>query len=76
MQAYDEGLKPFLGIDQKQIDAIVSDIMMPRTSGLELVETLKGDPDTKAIPPKRRIRISAAASGDGARTGARWEGIM
>jgi hypothetical protein len=26
VQAYDEGLKPFLGIDQKQIDAIVSDM--------------------------------------------------
>jgi len=33
-----------------QPDLIISDIMMPRTSGLELVETLKADPDTKAIP--------------------------
>src|SRR5687768_18424484 len=33
-----------------QPDVIISDIMMPRTSGLELVETLKADPDTKAIP--------------------------
>ena len=33
-----------------QPDVIISDIMMPRTSGLELVETLKVDPDTKAIP--------------------------
>ena len=31
-------------------DVIVSDIMMPRTSGLELLATLKGDPDTKGIP--------------------------
>jgi len=31
-------------------DVVISDIMMPRTSGLELVETLKSDPDTKAIP--------------------------
>jgi DNA-binding response OmpR family regulator len=31
-------------------DVIISDIMMPRTSGLELVETLKADADTKAIP--------------------------
>jgi CheY-like chemotaxis protein len=29
---------------------IVSDIMMPHTSGLELVAALKSDPDTKAIP--------------------------
>jgi DNA-binding response OmpR family regulator len=33
-----------------QPSVIISDIMMPRTSGLELVETLKADPDTKAIP--------------------------
>ena len=33
-----------------QPDVIISDIMMPKTSGLELVETLKADPDTKAIP--------------------------
>ena len=31
-------------------DVIISDIMMPQTSGLELVTTLKGDADTKAIP--------------------------
>ena len=33
-----------------QPDVIVSDIMMPHTSGLELLAALKGDPDTKAIP--------------------------
>jgi DNA-binding response OmpR family regulator len=31
-------------------DVIVSDIMMPHTSGLELLASLKGDPDTKGIP--------------------------
>ena len=31
-------------------DVLVTDIMMPHTSGLELLTTLKGDPDTKAIP--------------------------
>jgi DNA-binding response OmpR family regulator len=31
-------------------DIIISDIMMPRASGLELVEALKGDNDTSAIP--------------------------
>ena|SRR5436190_12203127 len=33
-----------------QPDVIVSDIMMPHTSGLELLAALKGDPDTKGIP--------------------------
>ena len=31
-------------------DLIVSDIMMPRMSGIELVETLKGDATTAGIP--------------------------
>ena len=33
-----------------QPDVIISDIMMPHTSGLELVQTLKSDPETKGIP--------------------------
>ena len=31
-------------------DVLVTDIMMPHTSGLELLATLKSEPDTKAIP--------------------------
>ncbi len=31
-------------------DIIVSDIMMPKSSGLELVAALRGDESTKAIP--------------------------
>jgi len=31
-------------------DLVISDIMMPKTSGLELVAALKGEPDTKGIP--------------------------
>jgi DNA-binding response OmpR family regulator len=43
-------------------DIVISDIMMPNVSGLELVTTLKGDPDTASIPI---ILLSAKAqSGD------------
>jgi DNA-binding response OmpR family regulator len=45
---------------------VVSDIMMPRTSGLELVETLKGDPDTGSIPI---ILLSAKAQTSDLKTG-------
>ena len=47
-------------------DVIISDIMMPKTSGLELVETLKGDPATKGIPI---ILLSAKAQTSDLKTG-------
>src|SRR3546814_8091727 len=31
-------------------DVIISDIMMPKVSGLELVQAVKGDPDLAATP--------------------------
>jgi len=31
-------------------DVVVSDVMMPRMTGIELVAELKGDPDTADIP--------------------------
>jgi DNA-binding response OmpR family regulator len=47
-------------------DVIVSDIMMPKRSGLELVTELKGDPDTSDIPI---ILLSAKAQNADVRTG-------
>ena len=47
-------------------DVIVSDIMMPHTSGLELVSTLKADGDTSEIPI---ILLSAKAQTSDLKTG-------
>jgi len=49
-----------------QPDVIVSDIMMPKKSGLELVVALKGDTSTSEIPI---ILLSAKAQNADVRTG-------
>jgi DNA-binding response OmpR family regulator len=57
------------GIDVARRDApdlIVSDIMMPKKSGLELVTELKGDPGTSDIPI---ILLSAKAQNADVRSG-------
>ena len=41
------------GVDRTRSDRpdiVVSDVMMPKMSGIELVAELKGDPDTAGIP--------------------------
>ena len=47
-------------------DVIVSDVMMPRMNGLELVAALKGDPATAGIPI---LLLSAKAQADDVRSG-------
>src|SRR5438445_8969898 len=49
-----------------QPDLVVSDIMMPKKSGLELVIALKGDPSTSEIPI---ILLSAKAQNADVRSG-------
>src|SRR4051794_28637320 len=49
-----------------QPDLIVSDIMMPKKSGLELVTALKSDPATQEIPI---ILLSAKAQNADVRSG-------
>ena len=49
-----------------QPDVVVSDIMMPKKSGLELVVALKGDATTSEIPI---ILLSAKAQNADVRTG-------
>ncbi len=56
IQAYD-GKEALEMARQRQPDLVVSDIMMPHMSGVELVKALRDDPKTKDIPT---ILLSAA----------------
>ena len=47
-------------------DVVVSDVMMPKMSGLELVKALKASADTRSIPV---ILLSAKAQGADVRMG-------
>jgi DNA-binding response OmpR family regulator len=51
---------------EQRPDVVISDIMMPRRSGLDLVAAMKGDPDTAAIPI---ILLSAKAQTADVRAG-------
>ena len=47
-------------------DIVVTDIMMPRMNGIELLEAMRADPDIAAIPV---ILLSAKAQTDDVRAG-------
>ena len=50
----------------RQPDVVVSDVMMPKMNGLEMVAALKADPETAAIPV---LLLSAKAQADDVRLG-------
>jgi DNA-binding response OmpR family regulator len=50
----------------RQPDVIVTDVMMPRVSGLDLLAALREDPSTKAIPV---LLLSARAQATDVREG-------
>ena len=62
----EDGLLGLEAARSKRPDVIVSDVMMPKMSGLELVRALKATNDTKAIPV---ILLSAKAQGADVRLG-------
>ena len=62
----EDGLLGLEAARSKRPDVIVSDVMMPNMSGLEMVTELKADPDTAEIPV---ILLSAKAQGSDVRQG-------
>ena len=61
-----DGLEGLESAKARPPDVIVSDVMMPRMDGLQLVNELKADPATASIPV---ILLSAKAQADDVRAG-------
>jgi DNA-binding response OmpR family regulator len=61
-----DGVDAFDRAVLEQPQAVVSDIMMPRMNGLELVQRLKAEPATAAIPV---VLLSAKAQASDVRAG-------
>jgi DNA-binding response OmpR family regulator len=61
-----DGLEGLASAKAQRPDVIVSDVMMPRMDGLQLVNELKADPATASIPV---ILLSAKAQADDVRAG-------
>ena len=53
-----DGVEGFRRAQEHQPDVVISDIMMPRRDGLQLLSDLKGDPSTEKLPV---ILLSAKA---------------
>jgi DNA-binding response OmpR family regulator len=62
----EDGEAGFEVAKESKPDVIVSDVMMPKMSGLELVQALRGNPSTKRIPV---VLLSAKAQGADVRNG-------
>ena len=61
-----DGVEGLASAKADRPDVIVSDVMMPRMDGLQLVNELKADPSTASIPV---ILLSAKAQADDVRAG-------
>jgi DNA-binding response OmpR family regulator len=55
------GFEALVAVESDRPELIITDIMMPKLSGLELLEALKGNKDTRDIPV---ILISALDQAD------------
>ena len=55
------GFEGILAVEEQQPDVVITDIMMPRLTGLEFLKALKNNPDTAHVPV---ILISAMDQAD------------
>ena len=44
------GFEAILAVEEQQPDAVITDIMMPRLTGLEFLKALKNNPATASVP--------------------------
>ncbi|NKE68443.1 response regulator [Ramlibacter sp. RBP-2] len=68
VEAVADGEEALAAVRRRRPDLVLSDIMMPRRSGLELLQALRADPATAAIP---FVLLSARAGED-----SRIEGLL
>lgn len=68
--AVGDGIEALAAIQRDKPDLVVSDVMMPRLDGFELLKAIRADPETASIPLLLSARAGEEARVEGLRAGA------
>ncbi len=63
VEAVSDGAEALVAIERRRPDLVLTDVMMPRVDGFQLMQSLRANPDTSAIP----IIMLSARAGEEAR---------